>query len=40
VANSWTGETIADLLGRLIAVMGRPAAYLKDGGGDLHKAVA
>lgn len=40
VADSWTGETIADLLGRLIAVMGRPAAYLKDGGGDLHKAVA
>lgn len=40
VANSWTGETIAELLGRLIAVLGRPAAYLKDGGGDLHKAVA
>jgi hypothetical protein len=28
------------MLGRLIAVMGRPTAYLKDGGGDLHKAVA
>src|SRR5712692_3503828 len=40
VADAWTGETIAELLGRLIAVMGRPAAYLKDGGGDLHKAVA
>jgi hypothetical protein len=40
VADAWTGETIAKLLGRLIAVMGRPAAYLKDGGGDLHKAVA
>jgi len=40
VADSWTGDTIAELLGRLIAVMGRPAAYLKDGGGDLHKAVA
>src|SRR5256885_4835789 len=40
VAASWTGETIAELLGRLIAVLGRPAAYLKDGGGDLHKAVA
>jgi hypothetical protein len=40
VAHAWTGETIADLLGRLIAVMGRPVAYLKDGGGDLHKAVA
>src|SRR3989441_2960956 len=40
VADSWTGDTIAALLSRLIAVMGRPAAYLKDGGGDLHKAVA
>jgi hypothetical protein len=40
VADSWTGETIAELLGRLIAQMGRPAAYLKDGGSDLHKAVA
>ena len=40
VADSWTGETIAALLGRLIAQVGRPAAYLKDGGGDLHKAVA
>src|SRR5262244_1729856 len=40
VADSWTGDTIAEWLGRLIAVMGRPAAYLKDGGGDLHKAVA
>ena len=38
VADSWTGETIADLLKRLIAQMGRPAAYLKDGGSDLHKA--
>lgn len=38
VADSWTGETIADVLGRLIAQMGRPAAYLKDGGSDLHKA--
>jgi len=40
VAASWTGDTIADLLRRLIAVMGRPAAYLKDGGGDLQRAVA
>jgi len=40
VADAWTGETIAALLGRLIAQMGRPVAYLKDGGGDLHKAVA
>jgi len=38
VADSWTGETIADLLERLIARMGRPAAYLKDGGSDLQKA--
>ncbi len=40
VADSWTGETIADVLKRLIAQMGRPAAYLKDGGGELQKAVA
>jgi hypothetical protein len=39
VADSWTGETIAALLRRLIAQLGRPAAYLKDGGGDLRKAV-
>ncbi len=40
VADSWTGDTIAELLGRLIATMGRPAAYLKDAGSDLHKAAA
>jgi hypothetical protein len=40
VADAWAGETIAELLGRLIAQMGRPVAYLKDGGSDLHKAVA
>src|SRR5712671_2768355 len=40
VATSWTGDTIADLLRRLIAVMGRPAAYLKDGGGALQRTVA
>ncbi len=39
VADSWTGETIAEMLKRLIAQRGRPAAYLKDGGSDLHKAV-
>ena len=39
VADSWTGETIAELLKRLIAQMGRPAAYLKDGGSELQKAV-
>ena len=40
VADSWTGETIAEVLKRLIAQMGRPVASLKDGGGDVHKAVA
>jgi hypothetical protein len=40
VADSWTGDTIAEWLDRLIAQMGRPVAYLKDGGSDLHKAVA
>jgi hypothetical protein len=39
VAQSWTGDTIAELLGCLIAQMGRPAAYLKDGGSELQKAV-
>jgi hypothetical protein len=39
VAVSWTGDTLADLLKRLIAVMGRPAAYLKDRGSELHKAL-
>lgn len=40
VADSWTGEAIAEVLKRLIAQMGRPAAYLKDGGSELQKAVA
>src|SRR5688572_9434358 len=40
VADVWTGDTIAEWLGRLIAQMGRPAASLKDGGGDLQKAIA
>jgi len=39
VADSWTGEAIAEVLKRLIAQMGRPAASLKDGGSELHKAV-
>lgn len=39
VAPSWTGERIATLLQRVIAVTGCPAAYLKDGGSDLGKAV-
>ena len=39
VATSWTGEAIVAVLKRLIAVMGRPAAYLKDRGSELYKAV-
>jgi hypothetical protein len=39
VADTWTGETIADLLEKVIAQMGQPVAYLKDGGTDLSKAV-
>jgi hypothetical protein len=39
VADAWTGDTIAKVLDRLIAQMGRPAAYLKDGGSELQKAV-
>jgi hypothetical protein len=39
VADSWTGDTIAEVLKRLIAQLGRPAASLKDGGSDLRKAV-
>jgi hypothetical protein len=38
VGASWTGDAIADVLDRLIAQMGRPAASLKDGGSDLPKA--
>src|SRR5712691_3556727 len=40
MADSWTGETIAELLKRLIAQVGRPAASLKDNGSDLHTAAA
>ncbi len=39
VADSWTGESIAAFFERLIASAGRPAAYLKDGGTDLQKAI-
>jgi len=39
VSPSWTGERLADLLERVISVVGRPAAYLKDGGSELHKAI-
>lgn len=39
VAASWTGEKIAEFLQKIIAFTGKPAAYLKDGGTDLAKAV-
>jgi hypothetical protein len=39
VATSWTGESIAGFLQKIIATMGRPIAYLKDGGTDLGKAI-
>lgn len=39
VADSWNGETIADFLRKVIASVGRPSAFLKDGGTDLEKAV-
>jgi hypothetical protein len=38
VADTWTGERIAALLQRIIARIGSPLAYLKDGGTDLGKA--
>jgi hypothetical protein len=38
VSPAWTGERLAELLERVIAVVGRPAAYLKDGGSELKKA--
>jgi hypothetical protein len=39
VADTWTGESIAALLQKIIARIGSPVAYLKDGGTDLGKAV-
>jgi hypothetical protein len=39
VSDTWTGETIAVLLQKIIARIGSPVAYLKDGGTDLGKAV-
>lgn len=39
VANSWTGASIADFLKRVIAVTGRPVAYLKDRASDLLRAI-
>ena len=39
VADTWTGETIMELLEKIIAQIGMPVAYLKDGGTDLGKAI-
>ena len=39
VADTWTGETIAELLEKVIIQIGVPRAYLKDGGTDLGKAI-
>lgn len=39
VADSWTGENIAEFLTPLIEHQGAPCAFLKDGGTDLEKAV-
>ncbi len=39
VADAWTGDTMAEMLKRLIAKLGRPAASLKDRGSARHKAV-
>jgi len=38
VALSWTGEEIAAFLQKVMAVVGQPSAFLKDGGSDLAKA--
>ena len=38
VADTWTGETIADFLEKVIVVGGQPVSYLKDGGTELGKA--
>lgn len=39
VAVSWTGQSIADFLVKVIKSVGSPVAFLKDGGTDLAKAV-
>ena len=39
VAASWNGVSIAEFLQKVIAISGRPVAFLKDGGKDLAKAV-
>ena len=39
VADSWDGAQVAAFVQRVIAVQGRPVAYLKDGGSELQNAV-
>jgi hypothetical protein len=39
VAASWTGEAIAEFLLKSVKAVGRPVAFLKDGGRDLAKGV-
>lgn len=39
VADSWDGAQVATFVQRVIAVQGRPVAYLKDGGSELQNAV-
>jgi hypothetical protein len=38
VAESWTGENVADVLEELMGALGRPVSLLKDGGSELAKA--
>ena len=40
VAESWTGDDVADVLKQLISTLGRPVALLKDGGCELAKAAS
>jgi hypothetical protein len=40
VADAWTGDTIAEFLRRLIAQVGRPAAYRNAAGSEWQKAIA
>lgn len=39
VSPSWTDDHIAEFLKKIIAEIGQPVAYLKDGGSDLNRAV-
>ncbi len=39
VGTSWSGDAIADVLQRVIAVLGRPVGFLKEEGSELGKAV-